>query len=357
MRKKVKLIGSPRYLYLKKILIVSVILILFFGVFSSLLFEEKEKKKLWEEFDLKEKLENERESVVDTVEVKVYDHKRDEIFEKDLEKYLVGVVAAEMPPQFEKEALKAQGVVARSYTLSKMKEFGGEGCNKVANADICTDPDHCQDYMTKEEAVKLWGKQNFEKLWSKVERSIFETQGEVLTYNGEQIAMAPYHSTCGGKTELSKKVWEKDISFIDSVECHYCKHSEKHTDKKSFNWKEFKNKVSTYLSQFLDNIEAGKVPLEVTSRSSTGRVKEAKLGGQMVSGNKVREIFDLNSTNFVLENTGEKWTFHTSGFGHGVGFCQYGADGKAKEGYDYIDIISFYFSGLEIKNVYKKALP
>ena len=120
----------------------------------------------------------------------------------DLDKYLYGVVSAEMPASFETEALKAQAVVARTYTLYKIVNNDG----KHEGADICDDSTCCQAWISKEDRLKKWDKDNRDEYWNKIVKAVNETQGKIVTYEGKPIN-AFFHSNSGGKTEVPINVW------------------------------------------------------------------------------------------------------------------------------------------------------
>ncbi|UMZ75097.1 stage II sporulation protein D [Natranaerofaba carboxydovora] len=338
---------------LKKILIPTGVILLTFVVASEVLItdekeHEKPKVELEEKKEIPPLVEKAETKEIDTIIV--YNHNKEKNVEKELEDYLVGVVAAEMPPSFDIEALKAQAVTARSYTISRLEEFGGSGCNN-SSADVCTDPDHCQDWVEREEAVTSWGEDG-ERLWDKVVDSVEGTRGKILTYNGNPVKEAPYHSTCGGHTESSSKVWDNDKPYIESVDCGYCEHSDRYNETEKFS----EDEIAKLFSSQVDNVDTviagNEVPIEVLSRSSTGRVMEARIGDQKVSGRDIRHMLNLNSANFELTKEDyNTWALETRGFGHGVGLCQYGADGKAKEGANYREILDYYFQDINIKGI------
>ena len=338
---------------LKKILIPTGVILLTFVVASEALITD-EKKHEKPKVELEEK--NEIPPLVEKAATKeietiiVYNHHKGKNVEKDLEEYLVGVVAAEMPPSFAIEALKAQAITARSYAISRLEGFGGSGCNN-SSADVCTDPDHCQDWVEREEAVTSW-KEDGERLWDKVVDSVEGTRGEILAYNGNPVKEAPYHSTCGGHTELSSKVWDNDKPYIESVDCGYCEHSDRYHETENFSEDEIVKLLSSQVNNVGTVIADNEAPIEVLNRSSTGRVMEARIGNQKVSGRDIRHMLDLNSANFELRRDDHNtWVLETKGFGHGVGFCQYGADGKAKEGANYREILDYYFQDINIKEI------
>ncbi len=281
------------------------------------------------------------------LKVVVYKHNQGEMLEMDLEEYLVGVVISEMPPKFDMEALRAQSVTARTYTLSRLKKKGGPGCDLNSQADVCTNPDYCQAYYSPEQVKEIYPDRSTD-YYKKVTQAVTDTRGEVLTYQGEPLSEAPYHSTCGGKTETAEAVWSSDLPFLESIDCSYCQHSDYYFKEQELT----KNQLEQGFQESdlsMPVIAEGELPeLNIINESDTGRVKEADLAGNRVSGQELRNIFEIPSTKMEWEAESDKINLITEGFGHGVGLCQYGADGKAKEGYNYKEILDFYFNNTKV---------
>ena len=129
-----------------------------------------------------------------------------------LDEYLYGVVAAEMPASYELEALKAQAVVARTYTIYNIKNI-----KKHENADICDDSNSCQAYITKEARFEKWNEEERESNWEKITNAVNSTSGKIITYNGEPIN-AFFHANSGGETEIASNVWGgADYPYLQTV--------------------------------------------------------------------------------------------------------------------------------------------
>jgi stage II sporulation protein D len=257
-----------------------------------------------------------------------------------LEDYLIGVVAAEMPASFELEALKAQAVAARTYTLYK-RDHGG--CSAHAGADICTDSNHCQAYVTDEEMTKNWGGKKSTYL-AKITEAVTATAGEAIYYEGSEIQVF-YFASAGGRTENSENVYSKALPYLRSVSSGGEEDSSHYYGEITISVSEFKKKME----QFSEGISFDGVPLiGDIARFESGRVESIRIGNQSFTGREVREVFSLNSANFTIEQTAESVTFHTVGFGHGVGMSQTGANAMAKQGANYIDILTHYFTGVTV---------
>lgn len=257
-----------------------------------------------------------------------------------LEEYIVGVVAAEMPASFEPEALKAQAVAARTYTMYK-KNHGG--CDAHSGADICSDSTHCQAYLTAEEMADNWGasaKAYIQKILDAVE----QTRGEMIYYDGEPIQVF-FHASAGGRTENSENVYSKPLPYLVSVESQGEENSSNYFGEVCVSRKEFTKRMKAFSASISFD---GKPLIGQVDRFDSGRVQSIEVGSETFTGREMREIFGLNSANFTVE-AGDDVTFSTIGFGHGVGMSQTGANAMAKQGADYHEILTHYFQGVTIQ--------
>ncbi len=284
------------------------------------------------------------------VKINVYFHKEDELREMYLEDYIVGVVAGEMPASFDIEALKAQAVIARTYAVARMRQFGGPGYEGYPQADICTDFRHSQHYVTEEEAKSNWSFWQRNSNWNKIVEAVYLTAGEIITYNGKPID-ALYHSTCGGATENSEDVFTNEIPYLRGVKCEYCKESSR-----------LNQKVTYTKQQFIDILQkegvqravgATQIDMGPISKTASDRIILYKIADKVYRGNDVRHLFKLNSARFTYTYDGSNITFNVVGYGHGVGMCQFGANGLAKTGKDYQHIIHFYYTDVNIDKISK----
>lgn len=261
----------------------------------------------------------------------------------NMEDYLKGVLCAEMPATFEKEALKAQAVAARSYTYYRMENRSTEH----PDCPVCTDFAHCKAYKDMEEAKKGWGK-NAKEYEKKICNAVEETKGEILKYNGD-AALAVFHSqAAGGRTENSEDVWGGSVPYLVSVESHGEENAPNFYSEARFSFKEFKEKLEAYNSKIkIDGAEdIGQIKL-----SEGGNVKSISIGGEDISGKEMRSLFGLRSSCFKIILQGETVLFEVTGYGHGVGMSQYGANTMASEGYDYKQILAHYYSGTKLEAV------
>ena len=264
----------------------------------------------------------------------------DEVQEMDMQSYLVGVVAAEMPASFEPEALKAQSVAARSYALY-CASTGRHG----DTAQVCTDYSCCQAWSSEDMLHRTWGDGYDEKL-EKIRDAVEATAGEYLCYDGAPV-FAAFHSSSAGATEDCGAVWSARpyLVSVDSPETA--------------------EEVPNYISSvelsaldFRDTVLYARPDADFTGDESewigeithdgSGRVASVILGGEKLSGTELRSLFSLRSTAFTLEYTGSSFLFTVTGFGHGVGMSQYGANAMAKSGADYREILAHYYPGTQL---------
>lgn len=281
--------------------------------------------------------------------IKVYMHEQEKIVEMNLEEYIAGVVAAEMPAEFELEALKSQAVAARTYAVKNMQIFGGSGLASRPGADVSSDYHESQAWLSKEKLKERWGK-NYDVYWRKIERAVEETNGQVVTYNGELIN-AVFHSTSGEHTASAKEVWGFDYPYLVSVPCKWDEKSPRYQERKEFALSDIEQLLGgeTQVVAAVQNGSGGAI--QVIEKTDSGRIAQIRIGSKILQGLTVRDKLDLRSTNFNAEIRDGKMIFNTIGYGHGVGLCQYGANGMAKAGHDYRQIITTYYTGVALKNI------
>ena len=251
-----------------------------------------------------------------------------------LEEYVSGVVASEMPSNFDFEALKAQAVAARTYGLAKMEKSKTGNPQAHPKAPLC-DGTHCQAYRS-------------DKISDKVKEAVLETKGQVMYYQGEMIDQPLFHSASGERTENSEDVFSAAVPYLRSVESGKYENGAYAAETYAIGLDALVKKVRTVAGG------ASAEPVAVVSRSEGGRVEQFQVGGATVTGRQIRELLGLRSANFTVQmitdsSGGRQVLFTTSGNGHGVGMSQYGADGMGKEGFDYKEILQHYYSGVEVR--------
>jgi len=277
--------------------------------------------------------------------IKVYNLKTNEVMVIDFEEYLKGVVSSEMPAEFNEEALKAQAITARTYLLYRLKKYPN-GQPEHMDAPICTGT-HCQVWSSKDELIASHEVGWYDKYWSKIEEAVNSTSSQILTYEGKIIEPL-FHSASGGRTENSEDVFSSSVPYLRSVESPYESEAPKLHGSVKITVNDFISKVkSVYgnldLSQ--DNLDE---KIQLGEVSEGGKVKTIIIDNTEISGREMRSLFNLNSTNFSFIQTGNEIEIFTTGYGHGVGMSQWGADGMADEGFNYKEILKHYYTGVEI---------
>lgn len=270
----------------------------------------------------------------------------DQLEEMELEEYILRVVSAEMPASYELEALKAQAVAARTYTLRK--KLGG-GCQKIEGAEICSDHTHCQAYCSEEDMKKKWG-DDYQTYHEKMKQAISQTAGQVLVYEGQPIS-ALYFSSSGGMTESSEHVFGGQVPYLQSVSSPGESDYAGAQTKKEFSYAEAAALISEKYPEAKITAQNAKTAISILSRYESGRVENLKLGETTISGVKARQLFGLRSANFTIGFGSDKMTFETIGYGHGVGMSQAGANAMGKDGKTYQEILLHYYTGVALGNV------
>lgn len=254
----------------------------------------------------------------------------------ELEDYLCGVVAAEMPASFEKEALKAQAVAARSYILSRLNSSSPAHPSAV----VCNNPSHCKAYKDKDSSKKAWGPEKANQYWDKICSAVAETSGEYMVCD-EQIVEAFFFAKSGGRTENSEDIWGESRPYLKSVASPEDTQSKDFYSFREFTAEEFKQKLG--LSSLNLPITADKI-----TRTKGGSVNSISINGKTFSGKDIRSIFGLKSANFEIISGNNTVTFKVSGYGHGVGMSQSGANQMAKNGKNYTEILTHYYTNIQI---------
>lgn len=267
-----------------------------------------------------------------------------EMEEIELDTYLYGVVSAEMPASYELEALKAQAVVARTYTVYKIQN------KKHENADICDDSTCCQAWISKENRLARWEESARESNWQKIEQCVNETKGKIITYNNQPIN-AFFHSNSGGTTELPVNVWGgTDFPYLQVVETAGEEGYSQYASEVELSNEELIEKLKTKYEDIQIDFNNPET-IQILEYTDSNRVKTVKFGNHEISGVEARSIFGLKSTNFEITKEDNKIKFSVRGYGHGVGMSQTGADSMAKQGSNYEDIIHHFYTGVEIKEI------
>jgi stage II sporulation protein D len=266
-----------------------------------------------------------------------------------LEEYVRGVVAAEMPARFAPEALKAQAVAARTYVVRRLV-LSRQGLGPHPEADVCNDPRHCQGWLSEAEMRQRWGWLGYWFFRHKVAAAVAATRGLVLTYQGEVIDPV-YHSASGGRTEDPREIWGRSVPYLRSLPSPWEEESPY-------------NEVATVLSAAevrrrlgLSGAPDSGLSLRVVSYTASGRIKTVVAGSRLLTGPEFRQLLGLNSTYFRWERKGQSFVFYTRGYGHGVGMSQYGAQGLARRGRSFREILAYYYPGTRLVSLTELQIP
>ncbi|QIA26235.1 stage II sporulation protein D [Thermaerobacter sp. PB12/4term] len=283
--------------------------------------------------------------------VRVWIPGQDSVQTLPLEVYLTGVVAAEMPASFHIEALKAQAVAARTYTVRQMQVFGGPGCREHAEADVCGDPQTGQAWQPLEARRRDWGLLNGWRFARKIQQAVQETAGLILVYQGAPID-AVYHSTSGGRTEDASAVWGNQVPYLRPVDSPWETASPHWRSTRTMTLQEFARRLEVD-PKVVRDLPGDQCFARVES-SPGGRVGRATVGEKVFTGPQLRQRLELPSTWWTCRRQGEQLTFTIRGWGHGVGMSQYGADGMARQGYSYQEILRHYYPGTSLRPIFSE---
>ena len=285
------------------------------------------------------------ETLKNQIPISVYrtEAKKVEIY--PIEEYIAGVVAAEMPADFEVEALKAQALAARTYIIRRVAE---KDFSDVPENAFVTDTIKHQVFLDEEQRKSVWGRDYTWKS-NKVKQAVAETAGKVLTYEGKPIN-ATFFSTSNGYTENSEEYWANKIPYLRSVEVPWDKESPKYLTKLEFPIRELEQKLNTRIASAASAPTAWSKILDQTTGNRVGKIK---IGEKEFSGREVREKLGLPSSAFEWQIQNGKVHITAFGYGHGVGMSQWGANGMAQEGKKADEIVQYFYQGITIEDYHQ----
>lgn len=279
------------------------------------------------------------------VTVRVYLTDSGKVEKVPIETYVMGVLAGEMPIDFELEALKAQAIAARTYIVRRL----ASGDNEMAGrgADVSDTVQH-QAYVSKKELDRRWEGEAEAGNLAKLAQAVRETEGLVVTYGGEPIEAA-FFSTSNGFTENSEEYWTMALPYLRSVDSHWDKSiSPRYEQEETFELSRFYK-----LLGLAGKRAKGKPSIKLIGKTEGNRIKSLSVNGTVFTGREARERLGLASSQFGWKIGKEDITFTTYGFGHGVGMSQWGANGMAQEGRSAADILLHYYSGTKVEQASK----
>ena len=267
--------------------------------------------------------------------IKVYFHNEDIVKEMKLDDYILGVVYAEVPESYSIEALKAQAIAARSYTIYKINN----GITHENGADVCTDYTHCQAWSAGEKG-SVYPEQ--------ITKAVNETRNTIITYDDECIN-ALYFSNSGGMTESAENVWDgSPYPYLKSVSSPGESEFSDFCQAKNFTFYQFIQAIENYCEDTICDIDIGISNIQNIKRSPSGRILSAEIGGKIFTGLQIRSMFSLRSSNIYFTQTDSGITVVALGYGHGVGMSQCGAQAMSKSGANHKEILQHYYPGTEL---------
>ncbi|MFC4811996.1 stage II sporulation protein D [Paenibacillus sp. GCM10023250] len=280
-------------------------------------------------------------SAYDRLWVSVYLTKDKRIEHIPIELYVRGVLAGEMPVDFELEALKAQAIAARTYIYRRLLtgDRSGLGGEREREADV-DDTVMNQAYVSLGELLKRWNGREKDANLGKLNEAVEQTKGLIVTYGGQPIE-ASFFSTSNGYTENASDYWDLDLPYLRSVASPWDKAiSPKYEQTVTMKLKDAAAKLGLTTAEVRSMRLLGTTPGD--------RVKDVRAGGKTLTGREIREKLSLASSDFSWTIDGNEISITTKGYGHGVGMSQWGADGMAKEGATAREILAHYYTGTKV---------
>ncbi|MGQ3481774.1 stage II sporulation protein D, partial [Paenibacillus sp. TY11] len=262
-----------------------------------------------------------------------------------LEQYIVGVVAAEMPPSFEDEALKAQAIAARTFIARRLLADDTSGA--PAGADV-TDTVKHQAYISKAKLTREWGHSGKSAELAKIQKAVRDTKDTIMVYEGKPIT-ASFFSTSNGYTENSEDVWAKAVPYLRSVSSPWDKQlAPRYTETVTLSRQSVFDRLGLGRTAIAASTGGGSMmpEIRILSKTEGHRIKKIEVGGSVFTGPEIRNKLGLRSAEFTWKAEGDRIAITTYGYGHGVGMSQWGANGMAKEGHTATQILLHYYTGI-----------
>lgn len=271
-----------------------------------------------------------------------------EVVAMDMNDYLRGVLPSEMPPYYEIEALKAQAIIARTYLYRKINDGGHE-----SGVDICDNYSHCQAFYNKEKILEIWEKKGYDEstrkeYWKKINEAVVSTSNQVVKYNDEYIK-AFFHASSPKRTEDVSQIWGGiSYPYLVSVENMEEEDYQNRTSSVEVSLEELISKVENIDKSRYNLDDINSLDIHISDYTTSGRVKYIEVCGTKIKAENLRTDFGLKSTDFTIEIKENSIVFNVTGYGHGVGMSQVGANYYAKQGRSAEEIIKYYYNGVDI---------
>jgi len=282
--------------------------------------------------------------------VNLFVTKENKIENLKLEEYVRGVISAEMPVEFNIEALKAQAVAARTYSIAHMGEYGGKQYNKEKNIDL-TDTVECQVYINEKNRLSSWPEKKRKEYWDKINEAVNSTRGEIITYNRQPVGEPFFFSCSSGNTENSEDVFISSEPYLRSVSSYEDKEAPEYLSTTKISNADFVNKINSKYGNSNLKVTNLKNQININKKSESGSIIEIKVGAITMTGLQFRSILGLHSANISIKYSGNYVELSCKGYGHGVGMSQWGANFMGKSGKTYKEILKHYYQGVDIEKL------
>lgn len=250
----------------------------------------------------------------------------------DIEEYLIGVTAMQIPAGYEMETLKAQAIIARTYLYKQMGDK-----TEIAESELEL------NYLETSQMEGIWGKENYLEYYKKIRDAVQATKGQVIHYDDTYIDPL-FHRVSAGMTRKGDELHP----YLQAVDGHLDVGAENYMSITTFSEADFAAKLNSMTDspelasdQILTNIQ-------IVEKDEAGYVNTMQAGTKSYNGEDVAYALGLPSAAFSFENYEGAVRCTARGIGHGYGFDQYGADLKAKEGWKAEELLQFYYKNIVV---------
>ena len=278
-------------------------------------------------------------------DVQIYFTKDKKSITYSSEEYIIGAVFAQMPADFEPEALKAQCVLANTYAQYRKNAEKLCPTENLHGAILSDNEKLYQGFFTEKQAKDFYG-DAYENAYKKIKSAADDVKGLILTYENNPVIVA-FHALSSGYTESAKNAWGEEIPYLQSVESLSDKEIDGVESKTIFSSSELKNRLTEKYSDMDFTLDENEW-IKLTDVTDTGYVKKVFACGKEISASDFTEILGIASPCFSVSYKNDSFTFSSMGYGHLVGLSQYGANSMAQEGKDYKEILMHYYTSCEI---------
>ncbi len=260
----------------------------------------------------------------------------------DVEEYLPGVLARQMPADYEPEALRAQAIVARTYIYKQMGGVPGDGAVREVPESALD-----LDCMETAQMKALWGSAQFPAIYEKLEAAVRSTAGITATFDGQYID-AMFCRAAAGRTRAG----DEGHPYLQPVDCPGDVEADGYLQMLTFTKDEFAGKISAVPAgdSGARPVEPDQIPgsVQIVSRDEAGYVTALQIGGHDFSGEEVQYALGLQSSCFTLEPYEDGVRAVVKGIGHGYGLSQAGANARAREGWKAEDILTYFYKNVDL---------